>query len=154
MASHATFQCAFCASAALEKCGRCKTHYYCSKDCQKSDFLKHKGVCKDIQLEKSLERAAVIIQQAYLKFRENTWDTPVIKIEDTGHALVVYDGMTPSKSTYFVDFPNHLINNEKDKMAVLCTWVCNEPFAQMHSMLRELLHSQIRSASMTSNDTD
>jgi hypothetical protein len=30
----------------MMKCSRCKTASYCSKDCQKGDWKKHKGVCK------------------------------------------------------------------------------------------------------------
>jgi hypothetical protein len=46
--SHRT-GCAFCGKingATIMKCSRCKSASYCSKDCQKGDWKKHKGVCK------------------------------------------------------------------------------------------------------------
>jgi hypothetical protein len=150
MASHVTSKCSVCDGPAAEKCGGCRTNYYCSKKCQHDDWSKHKGVCKDIRLENSLERAATTVQQAYLKFRENTWDTPIIKVEDTADTVDVYDGVTPSKPKYFVDFPRHLVKNEEAKMAVLCMLACNEPLAQMHTMLRGLLRGKIRLVPMSS----
>lgn len=34
--------------AQLSRCSRCKMVWYCSVDCQKSDFTQHKRVCRDI----------------------------------------------------------------------------------------------------------
>jgi hypothetical protein len=44
--------CEFCGKidgATIMKCSRCKTATYCSKDCQKRDWKKHKAVCKLIE---------------------------------------------------------------------------------------------------------
>jgi hypothetical protein len=30
----------------LRKCSKCQKQYYCSRECQKSDWQKHKGVCQ------------------------------------------------------------------------------------------------------------
>ena len=35
----------------LLNCGRCKSVFYCSKDCQKKDWKSHKAVCSSVALE-------------------------------------------------------------------------------------------------------
>ena len=110
------------------------------------DWPAHKKTCKDAQnaiLEKKLTRVAEISQQAYYDFRENTWDTSIIKIEDRDDALVIYDGDALKKKKYFIEFPQHLIANDRTKKAVLCAWVCNEPMAWMHDTLVGLLEGNI-----------
>jgi hypothetical protein len=109
------------------------------------DWPAHKKACKDIQnasLEKRLARVANIVQQAYYDFRENTWDTPVIKIDDRDDALVIYDDVMLNKSEFFLTFPHHLVTNDLTKYAMLCAWACNEPMAWMHDTLLGLLEGK------------
>jgi hypothetical protein len=142
MALQASSQCVVSRKPASDKCGSCKAHVYCGKECQTMDWPKHKHICKDIQLEKSLERAAAIIQPAYLNFRENTWDTPIVKIDDKEDALVTYDGAQLSKKNYFVGFPHKFVKNERAKIAVLCTGTSDEPLGWMHNIILGLLQGQ------------
>lgn len=37
--------CAYCSKPATKKCSRCKKIHYCSPECQKADWQKHKKVC-------------------------------------------------------------------------------------------------------------
>jgi hypothetical protein len=47
-----TTLCSFCGNRAHLQCGGCKTSYYCSKDCQITDWkITHKGICKICQRE-------------------------------------------------------------------------------------------------------
>jgi hypothetical protein len=39
--------CDFCKKQAFTKCSRCKQIYYCSSECQKNDWCKHKKLCKN-----------------------------------------------------------------------------------------------------------
>ncbi|KAI4654970.1 uncharacterized protein J4E78_007149 [Alternaria triticimaculans] len=99
------------------------------------DWPIHKKACKDAQnvnLEKKLARVAEVIQQAYYDFRENTWDRPIIKVEDRDDVLVIYEGDYQKKSKNFIRFPRHLVTNDRTKKAMLCAWVCNEPMIWMH----------------------
>ena len=46
------FSCAGCgkkSSIAMKRCSRCKTMTYCSTECQKTDWKKHKLVCSDME---------------------------------------------------------------------------------------------------------
>jgi len=38
--------CAVCDKESTTRCSRCHTQYYCSRDCQKSDWASHKANCK------------------------------------------------------------------------------------------------------------
>lgn len=49
-------ECANCGHpGATKRCGRCKTTYYCQKECQRSDYKAHKRVCA--QLATGVRRA-------------------------------------------------------------------------------------------------
>ena len=40
--------CEVCRTALLlKKCGKCQRIYYCSVECQKKDYIKHKNICKE-----------------------------------------------------------------------------------------------------------
>ena len=41
-----TRQCDVCKTATTKACARCKTSYFCSAECQKSAWKKHKKTCK------------------------------------------------------------------------------------------------------------
>ncbi|KAI2485438.1 hypothetical protein Ptr902_04378 [Pyrenophora tritici-repentis] len=106
------------------------------------DWPTHKTVCKaaqDNRLQSCLAHVADIVQYAYYEFRENTWETPIIKIEDRDGALVITDGVMLDKTKYFISFPHHLVTSERTKAAMLCAWMCNEPLAFMHDLLTDLL---------------
>lgn len=143
MASNSQPVCTVCGKPAHSKCTGCKTdsksRHYCGTACQKTDWSSHKTNCKGTHLEKGLERAAGLIQQAYYQFRENTWETPIIKIEDREDVLVFQDGDMLKKTKYFLTFPRHLGLSERTKAAMLCAWVCNEPLAFMHDVVADLL---------------
>ncbi|KAF1834600.1 hypothetical protein BDW02DRAFT_588746 [Decorospora gaudefroyi] len=128
MATEAQAVCTVCGEPARSKCSACETdtasHHYCGTACQTKDWPRHKRVCKELQdqqLAKTLARVADIAQQAYYDFRQNTWDTPIVKIEDGDDALVIYDGDQLKKAKHFIRFPEHL------------------PLAWMHNFITGLL---------------
>lgn len=113
---------------------------YCDNECQRKHKPAHKETCKELQLGLALRRVALILHEAYLTFRENTFDTPIKRIVSQPHMLTVYDGNQAQNVTYFIPFPNNLAqNNRPDKMALLTAWVCNEPYAFLHPLLAKLL---------------
>ena len=98
---------------------------------------------QDLRLEKTLERVAGLLQEQYYNFRENTWETPIIKIEDRDDALVLTDGIMLNKTKYFLRFPQHMITSQRTKAAMLCAWVCSEHLAFMHDLVAKLLHGEL-----------
>ena len=40
------FTCHKCESASIQRCVRCKSVYYCSRECQRQDWKSHKKECK------------------------------------------------------------------------------------------------------------
>ncbi|KAF1846045.1 uncharacterized protein K460DRAFT_386407 [Cucurbitaria berberidis CBS 394.84] len=138
MAPEPPTKCSTCGDPATNKCGACKTAYYCTKDCQNKDWSKHKVHCKD-PFEKPLALAADLIQAAWLNFRENTWDTPIERVEVKEDELITYDGDQWAKSGQFVKFPNDLMPNDSVKAGVLCNMMCNEPLAYLYNFISILI---------------
>ncbi len=89
------------------------------------------------ELEKVLERIADIIQTAYLKFRELTWDANVTQIRVKTDEIITHDG--PLTSELFPKFPDHLVPNKSVKQGILCHLVCQDAFAFMKGLISELL---------------
>ena len=52
-------KCANCGKDATNRCSRCKTEWYCGKDCQIKRWKLHKDICKnisDMSKEKEIEK--------------------------------------------------------------------------------------------------
>ncbi|KAF2792660.1 hypothetical protein K505DRAFT_338493 [Melanomma pulvis-pyrius CBS 109.77] len=140
MVEDARTKCSYCGEPATLKCGGCKIDVYCGTDCQKLDWASHKTTCKEISLERTIERCADTLQRAYLDFREITYDSPIAKVEVKNDRIYIYDGpISMRKNGIFADFPNHLITERSVKMAVLCFLMCNEPIALFAKLLSTLL---------------
>jgi hypothetical protein len=50
-------KCEACSKDGVKKCGACGEVYYCSRDCQRNDWKKHKGPCQKIQQEQRAKLA-------------------------------------------------------------------------------------------------
>ncbi|UPX17777.1 uncharacterized protein EKO05_0008115 [Ascochyta rabiei] len=132
--------CAVCKTSTTNKCTGCKTHTYCSKDCQAKDWSAHKVLCKDTQLERKLARVAEVVHEAYLTFRENTWDGVITKVEDKEDALIIHDGNNWGNPQHFTAFPHDVVpNSRRAKLGVLTAWTCDEPYAFMDTLIVKLL---------------
>lgn len=140
MTEDARTKCSHCGEPATLKCSSCKIHVYCGTDCQKPDWARHKTTCKEITLERTIERCADTLQRAYLDFREITYDNHIAKVEVKDDRVLIYDGpIEMKKSGVFAGFPNHLVTEKNVKMAMLCFLMCNEPIALVFKMLSKLL---------------
>ncbi|XPT02368.1 hypothetical protein M3J09_011487 [Ascochyta lentis] len=132
--------CTVCGTPTTIKCSGCKTHFYCGKDCQTKDWPAHKTSCKDFQLERRLARVAEIVHEAYLTFRENTFDGVIEKIEDGEDVLVIHDGNPWNNEQYFTKFPHKLVSSSRRaKLGVLTAWTCDEPYGFLNMLIVKLL---------------
>lgn len=133
--------CQSCGSAATNRCTRCHKVAYCNRDCQQQDWkLNHRDACKDNQLEDALQRVAEIVLEAYLTFRENTWDTPIDRVEVCSRGLTIYDGDQRLNTRYFTAFPNNIVGDDEEvKKSVLTAWACEEPYAFLHNLIMSFL---------------
>lgn len=96
--------CTTCGGVCNDKrCTVCKTGY-CSKKCQMDDWPAHKKICKDLQLETILARTTDIVQRAFLKFRERTWDPDIINVGLEDGEIVMYDNAASNDQVLFRSF--------------------------------------------------
>ena len=83
-------KCANCGKNATSRCSRCKSEWYCSKECQIKRWKVHKELCKtlselfkeDEEKKKKKEFNDVKIKKEEKKIEENEKITNKIKIED------------------------------------------------------------------------
>lgn len=143
-------ECAHCGNYAALKCSGCKDipreendsghiTLYCNIDCQKSDWPSHRRICKHLQAKKLLYRAGDMLQKAWLAYREGSYDRNVIKVDKIGEALFVYHGNEDVPDGTQFPFPNHLMDDPRDKQAVLCHLTCFESLAYMYNVTKDML---------------
>jgi len=58
--------CDVCKTATTKACARCKTSYFCSAECQKSAWKKHKKVCKASTREAANEAELRVLHEGML----------------------------------------------------------------------------------------
>jgi len=61
-----THKCDVCKTATTKACARCKTSYFCSAECQKSAWKKHKKVCKAPTSPPSSEAELLVLHEGML----------------------------------------------------------------------------------------
>jgi len=61
-----THKCDVCKTATTKACARCKTSYFCSAECQKSAWKKHKKVCKAPTREAASEAELRVLHEGML----------------------------------------------------------------------------------------
>ena len=64
--------CCVCSKEGAKRCSKCKLQYYCSKECQQSDWKNHKAICRKGNSEEtsaamSLETCSVCSKEASKK---------------------------------------------------------------------------------------
>ena len=129
-------KCSSCGEAASNRCKNCLVHVYCNVDCQKRDWPMHKVICKEIQMETFIPRAASLLKELYLIFREATFSAKIkqVTIEESGK--IVFH-TSPIDSNWFPPFPNHKVGADA-KRSILCAWMCKEAIAWMKKTIEKI----------------
>jgi hypothetical protein len=129
--------CGGCGQPTTNRCASCNLQHYCGRDCQEKHWAKHKSECKDLYIEHALKRVAHILHEAFLKFRQNSWDRLIDKVVTTPDEILIYAGTEPEDLP--IKFQHGLMDDEKTKMAVLTDCVRSGPAAILHDLLKSLL---------------
>lgn len=58
-----------------------KSTYYCTSECQKADWKKHKTSCKRLETQKALYSVSWPLQEVFYLYREKVFNKLIAKIE-------------------------------------------------------------------------
>lgn len=72
--------CWICSKAGLKKCSGCDVRRYCSPDCQKKDWSRHKQECKDFQ-----KYGVEIVKFTYLEYIDQLEKDPEFRASEFRH---------------------------------------------------------------------
>jgi MYND finger len=159
MSSPDSGACAHCHKQSTKKCTGClgapiygkatAVTFYCSKDCQVADRLRHKSECRKLQARKSLARAAQLLQGIFYRIRMHAYPKQM--------DVVQFDSMYVEGSTIYLPSPEARgvlqrpptlrqfpISFEGDKdqshvEAVLTYSGCTEVLLYLHNFAKALL---------------
>lgn len=141
--------CTNCGKEAKKHCAGCvggidangvvvQKERYCSETCQLSAWKNHRYICKQLATRKQLYRAGQIVQDAFLAYREKTFDLRITRVEKKENEIHLYEGAYGDKEP-LVPFPADLVDNAEDKKMVLTWSTCSEAVGRMSKLLKDLL---------------
>jgi hypothetical protein len=155
MASAPATACSACGKQATNKCSGCSktasTTRYCSTECQTIDWPKHKVACKELQLEHKIKRAAIVVRETWLRFREIIWYIPIKKVIIRDKEIVMYKDYKKEGTGLFVEFPEELMPNNSVKESLLCNLSCGYSLAVLHTFIAQLLKGECDAERTTQN---
>ena len=141
--------CTNCGKDAQKHCAACvggvdatgvvvENELYCSQTCQQSAWKDHKYTCKQLVARKQLHRAGQLVQDAFLAYREKTFDLRVTRVEKNGNEMHLFEGVYGDKEPQ-VPFLADLVDNDEDKKMMLTWFTCSEAVGHMSKLAKDLL---------------
>lgn len=151
-----TAYCAACQKQASNICTGCKNTLtrqgtiesvaYCSAECQREAWPTHKDECKSRKARLVVFRIGSTLQKIFYVFREKLFDRAIISIKRENGKLFIYEGPVPdpvSSCDYLQAFPDHLVKNDEEKLAVLSHLSCNDAIGWMHDLIKHMLTGRL-----------
>lgn len=151
--------CAHCQKPSTTRCTGClgapeyhnttaSATFYCNKECQKSDWQRHKSQCHILQARKKLARAAELLQSIFYRIRMHAYDKQIGPFK--------FNSMRPDGSKIYLDgiesswlqrpptmrqFPISFEQIEdQDKVEAVLAYVgCTEALLYLHDFAGKLL---------------
>ena len=117
--------------------------FYCSKDCQVTDWKNHKTNCKLANDRKVLKRAGDLLLDTFCDIRKAAFDINVVKVEVQGDKLHVWE-VEYETNEMLVDFPKDLFATENDARTMLTWWACSDAMSTMIVMVTSAVKGQSR----------
>ena len=136
----ATLTCNGCKGAPDGEGGQVEQIWYCGSKCQKIDWTFHKPTCQAAQARRILYRAASTIQLVFYVFQEKVQIKPLSKVKKVGNDLHIDLVITPGSDA--LKFPQELVENEDDKLALLSDETSEDALGFMHGILETMLQGK------------
>ena len=145
--------CAHCSKDAALICKGCKdlpdgntlsgliTVRYCSGECQKNDWDRHKPFCKKAQLRQKVYRAGNIAQQVFYLFSRTTNMLAIDRIDKAGETWVLHSPKKYEGKSQLIPFPPSCAQSEEEQKALLSHQKGNISLSFLHGLLRALFQS-------------
>ena len=118
--------------------------FYCSFECQKADWSRHKAECRKLQARKSLSRAALLLQAIIYKIKLHATSLDITSVHVEG-TTVYLNGPLPNPfcAQQMKPFPIHLFEDQAILESALVYSTCMEAMVFLYSFTTELLRGQI-----------
>jgi MYND finger protein len=147
--------CIHCRSPTAKRCTGCLgapdydnkpsvSTFYCSFECQKADWPRHRIECRKLQARKSLSRAASLLQAIVYKIRMHATTLEITSVHVEG-TTVYLNGPLPNPfcSQQLKPFPVHLFKDQAILESALVYTACMDAMVFLYSFAMEMLRGQI-----------
>jgi hypothetical protein len=147
--------CAHCQKAATKSCGGClgapaydsnpsKPMLYCSSECQKDGWSRHKASCQSLQARISLYRAAMLLQAIMCRVRRNAYPLLVDSIQFDGTSITLGVSKTNEKGPQqrLYPFPVQLTTEGDLLDALLLHSASTDAMVYLHGVAKRLFNGR------------
>ena len=133
--------------------------WYCSSNCQKMDWIKHKSLCKEAQARKKANfgntivqntcaaatrrqvyRAAVILQEIFYIFGRITNMWTIARIDKSKSTWFLHPPKTWEGKSQLIPFPPACVKTAQEEKALLSYQQCQSALFRLHDLTKLLLH--------------
>ncbi|KAK3691780.1 hypothetical protein LTR37_018438 [Vermiconidia calcicola] len=146
MAPATVGKCCVCTKETSQRCGKCSEGvdadgnesptYYCSNECQKSDFGQHKTVCRYANARKQMYRGAALLQNVFYMFCRTMFVYSITDVEHKHDELHIHVPFFASAPGPLYAFPDNLVRTDDDRKAILTYGSCRNAVGYMHELAK------------------